>query len=435
MKKNENKVKTEENHIKDSSYYIELENQYGAHIYDPIPVVIDRGQGVYVWDVENNRYMDCLSGYSSLNVGHCHPRLVKVLQEQASKLTLTARAFYNSVAGSYEKFITEFFSYEKVLPMNTGAEAVETGLKLCRKWGYQKKKIPPSEAKVIFFESNFHGRTLAVISASSDLKSRKDFGPYLPGIEIIPYNNIAILEKALQAPEVAGIVIEPIQGEGGIVIPEDSYLKKAYKLCEKHNVLFIADEIQTGLGRTGKMLACDHIGIHPHILLLAKALSGGMLPISAVLADREIIDCLRPGEHGSTYGGNPLACRIAIETLLLLKEENLVENAERMGKIFRKKIGAYSYPWIKELRGRGLLNALEIVEGPIKAIDFCLELKKRGILAIPMHKNTVRFSPPLIITEEEMENLCQCIGNVMQTMHQKWEQVRNIETTHCNSFS
>lgn len=405
--------------MKNSSHYIELEHQYGAHIYDPIPVVLDRGQGVYVWDVEDNRYIDCLSGYSSLNVGHCHPRLLKVLQEQASKLTITARAFYNSVAGSYEKFITEYFSYERVLPMNTGAEAVETGLKLCRKWGYQKKNIPANQAKVLFFESNFHGRTLAVISASSNSKSRKDFGPYLPGLEIIPYNDITALEKAIQAPEVAGMVIEPIQGEAGVIIPDDSYLKKAYELCKKHNALFIADEIQTGLGRTGTMLACDRIGIRPHILLLAKALSGGMLPISAVLADSDIMDCLQPGEHGSTYGGNPLACRIAMETLSLLKEEKLVENSEKMGAIFREQIGSCSYPWIKELRGRGLLNALEIVDGPIKALDFCLELKKNGILAIPMPKNTIRFSPPLSITEEEMKELCERTRSVMQAMHEK----------------
>ena len=408
--------------MKETSDYIDLESQYGAHIYAPIPTVLERGEGIYVWDVEGNRYIDCLSGYSALNQGHCHPRLVKVMQEQSKKLTLTSRAFHSSALGPYEKFITDFFSYEKVVPMNTGVEAVETGLKLCRKWGYQKKKIPTDKAKVIFFNSNFHGRTLAAISASTDPTARKEFGPYLPGIELVPYNDLEALKKVIGEAEVAGIVIEPIQGEAGVYIPEDSYLKGAYELCKKNNVLFVADEIQTGLGRTGKMLACDHVGIRPDILLLGKALSGGMLPVSAVLGDRATMDCFKPGEHGSTYGGNPLACEIAKEALSILKEENLADRAEKMGKIFREELSKLSYPWIREVRGRGLLNAMEIMQdGPITAWNICLELKNNGVLAKPTHENIIRFSPPLIIKEEEVKEICKSIGNSLENIQKQYK--------------
>ena len=405
--------------MKNSKYYVELEAQYGAHIYEPIPVVLEKGEGIYVWDVEGNRYTDCLSGYSALNQGHCHPRLLKVMQEQIKKLTLVSRAFHSAALGPYEKFITDFFSYEKVLPMNTGVEAVETGLKLCRKWGYQKKNIPIHKAKILFFHSNFHGRTLAAISASTDPIARKDFGPYLPGIEVVPYDDLEALRKVIGEPEVAGIVIEPIQGEAGVHVPEDTYLKGAYELCQKYNVLFVADEIQTGLGRTGKMLACDHVGIRPDILLLGKALSGGMMPISAVLADSPIMDCFQPGEHGSTYGGNPLACEIAKKALSILKEENLPARAEEMGKLFRKELCSFSYPWVKEVRGRGLLNAMEITEdNSISAWDICLELKNNGVLAKPTHTNIIRFSPPLIITEKEIKDVCKNIGRALKTIQQ-----------------
>ncbi|HAE35470.1 MAG TPA: ornithine--oxo-acid transaminase, partial [Bacteroidetes bacterium] len=341
-----------------SARFIELEERYGAHNYHPLPVVLSRGEGALVWDVEGKRYFDFLSAYSAVNQGHCHPRLVEVMREQAGILTLTSRAFHNNLLGEYEQYITNIFGYDKVLPMNSGVEAVETAIKLCRKWGYQVKGIEPGKARIIVLEDNFHGRTTGVISFSTDPSSTTDFGPFMPGYEMVPYNDLPALEAALKDPDIAGLLIEPIQGEAGVVVPDDGYLSAAFELCRKHNILFMADEIQTGLCRTGKMLACDHENIHPDVLILGKALSGGMMPVSAVLADDPVMLCIQPGEHGSTFGGNPLACRIAMTALDILQEEQLAENADRMGQMLRNALQKMSGNVIRSVRGKGLLNAI-----------------------------------------------------------------------------
>ncbi len=401
--------------LNETQYFIELENRYGAHNYHPMPVVLAKGEGVFVWDVEGNRYYDFLSAYSAVNQGHCHPKIIQALIEQAQELTLTSRAFYNNVLGEYEKFITDLLGYDKVLPMNTGVEGGETAIKLARKWAYQVKHVPENKAKVIFVEGNFWGRTLAAISSSTDPSSYKGFGPYMPGFEIIPYNDLAALAKAVQDPNVAAFMVEPIQGEAGVVVPDEGYLSKAFQLCKENNVLFIADEVQTGLARTGKMMCCDHEGVKPDILILGKALSGGVLPISAVLCDDEIMLCIHPGEHGSTYGGNPLACKVALAALRVLVDENLADNAERLGHILRDELRAIQSPLIREVRGKGLLNAIEINcdEDSALAWNFCLKLKERGLLAKPTHGNKIRFAPPLTISEEQ---LYDCIDIIRQAI-------------------
>lgn len=397
---------------KKSEYYLELEHKYGAHNYHPLPVVLHRGEGIFVWDVEGRKYFDFLSAYSAVNQGHCHPRLIKVLAEQAQLLTLSSRAFHNDVLGEYEKYITGFFGYEKVLPMNTGVEGGETAVKLCRRWGYRVKGIPENKARVIFAEGNFWGRTMSAISTSTDPSSYRDFGPFMPGLDLVPYNNLEALEKAFQDKNVAGFMIEPIQGEAGVVVPDEGYLSGAKKLCEKYNVLFIADEIQTGLCRTGKMLACDHENVKPDILILGKALSGGMLPVSAVLSNNEIMLLIQPGEHGSTYGGNPLGCRVAMEALQILKDENLAENAERMGIIFRDRLKAIKSDKIKLVRGKGLMNAVEITPFNGKtAWDVCLAMKENGLLAKQTHTHIIRFAPPLNISEEQIHESADIIEN------------------------
>ena len=383
--------------------YILLEEKYGAHNYHPLPVVLSKGEGVYLWDVEGKKYYDFLSAYSAVNQGHCHPKIVEALCDQAKVLTLTSRAFYNDCLGPYEKFITDYFGYDKILPMNSGAEADETALKLCRRWAYDKKGIKENEAKIIVCEGNFHGRTITVISMSSDPDSYKGFGPYTPGFIKIPYNDLNALAKALQDPNVAGFLVEPIQGEAGVVVPDEGYLTKAYSMCKEKNVLFIADEVQTGLARTGKLLACDHENIKPDILILGKALSGGTIPISAVLADDEVMLVIKPGEHGSTFGGNPLACKVAVAALKVLKEEKLSENAERLGKIFRDEISKIKSDMIELVRGKGLLNAIVIKpKNGKEAWDVCLKMKENGLLAKPTHGHIIRFAPPLVITEEQV---------------------------------
>lgn len=403
-----------------SKQLIELEERYGAHNYHPLSVVLDKGQGVYVWDVEGNRYYDFLSAYSAVNQGHCHPRLINALIEQSQKLTLTSRAFYNSTLGRFEEYITKYFGYDRVLPMNTGVEAVETAMKLCRKWGYQVKGIPENKAKIIFAGGNFHGRTLSVISASTDPTARKDFGPYMTGLEIVPYNNIEALEEALiNDPYVAGFIVEPIQGEAGVVVPDDQYLPEAYRLCKASRVLFIADEIQTGIARTGKMLATDHYGIHPDMIILGKALSGGVLPVSAVLADDEIMLTLKPGEHGSTYGGNPLACAVAMEALRVVKDENLAQNADYLGQIFRREMQklAEETNIVTQVRGKGLLNAILIdtTEDSDLAWDICLKLKDNGLLAKPTHGNKIRLAPPLVMTESQLWDCIEIISDTIRS--------------------
>lgn len=383
--------------------FMDRESRFGAHNYHPIPIVLERGEGIYVWDVEGKKYFDFLSAYSAVNQGHCHPKIVKALTDQAQKLALTSRAFYNNVLGEWEEYMTKLFGYDKMLPMNSGAEADETALKLIRKWAYKVKGVPKSEAKIIVCNGNFHGRTITIISMSSDPDSYNDFGPYTPGFINIPYNDINALEKALEDPNVAGFLVEPIQAEAGVYVPEDGYLLKAFELCKKHHVLFVADEVQTGLARTGKMLACDHEGVRPDILVLGKAISGGMLPVSCVLADDEIMLTIKPGEHGSTYGGNPVAAKVAIAALEVIREENLAENAEKMGKIFRKKIKSIDSELIEIVRGKGLLNAVVIksVNG-ISAWDVCIALKNNGLLAKPTHDHIIRFTPPLTINEEQI---------------------------------
>jgi ornithine--oxo-acid transaminase len=394
--------------------YLDLEEQYGAHNYHPLPVVLDRGEGVFLYDVDGKRYYDFLSGYSAVNQGHCHPAIIKALIEQAQKLTLTSRAFHNDLLGEYAAFITAYFGYDKVLPMNTGVEAVETALKLCRRWGYMVKGIPENKAKIIVCANNFHGRTLNVISFSTDASSRTDFGPFMPGYEVIPYNDLLALEKALQDKNVAGFLVEPIQGEAGVVVPDEGYLQKARQYCEDAQVLFMADEIQTGLARTGKMLCCDHENVRPDILILGKALSGGTLPVAAVLANDEIMLTIKPGEHGSTYGGNPLACKVAIAALTVLKEEKLAENAEAMGILLRDELANLSSPFIKTIRGRGLLNAIVIQHNnPEAAWDLCLELKDNGLLAKPTHGDKIRFAPPLIITPTQVK---ECVGIIANSL-------------------
>jgi ornithine--oxo-acid transaminase len=390
--------------------YIEREEKYGAHNYHPLPVVLDRGEGPFVWDVEGKRYYDFLSAYSAVNQGHCHPKIIGALTEQAGKLTLTSRAFFNSVLGEYEEFITKYFGYDKVLPMNSGAEGDETALKLCRKWAYLVKGIKEDRAKIIVCEGNFHGRTITIVSMSTDPDARKDYGPFTPGFITIPYNDIPALEKELADPDVAGFLVEPIQGEAGVFVPDEGYIKKAYDLCKKHNVLFIADEVQTGIARTGKLLACEHEGVRPDILILGKALSGGVLPVSAVLADDDIMMTIKPGEHGSTFGGNPLACKVAIAALEVIRDEKLAEKAERLGKIFRDEMKVFKSDMIELVRGKGLLNAIVIrPKNGKEAWDVCLAMKELGVLAKPTHGHIIRFAPPLVITEEQLRDAISLI--------------------------
>ena len=400
--------------VSQTDYYIDLENQYGAHNYHPLPVVLQKGEGIYVWDVEGKKYYDFLSAYSAVNQGHCHPRIIKSLIDQAQQLTLTSRAFHSNVLGEFAQYITQYFKYDKVLPMNTGVEAVETALKLCRHWGYAVKKIPDNNAKIIVCANNFHGRTLGIISFSTDPLAKKDFGPYLPGFEIIPYNDLPALSLALQDENVAGFLVEPIQGEAGVVVPDGGYLSKAKQYCADANVLFIGDEIQTGLCRTGRMLCCDHENVRPDILILGKALGGGTLPVSAVLADDEIMLTIKPGEHGSTYGGNPLACKVAITALEVLKEENLADNAEEVGKYFRNGLMQINSAHVKEVRGKGLLNAI-VINHPDEdaAWKLCMELKENGLLAKPTHGDKIRFAPPLIISKEE---IVECINIIAKSL-------------------
>jgi len=403
-----------------SQQAMEWEDRYGAHNYHPLPVVLSKGQGVHLWSPEGKQYYDFLSAYSAVNQGHCHPYILQALKDQAEKLTLTSRAFYNDALGPYEKYITELLGYDKVLPMNTGVEGGETALKLCRKWAYTVKGVPENQAKILFVEGNFWGRTMAAISTSDDPSSYKGFGPYMPGFETIPYNDLDALAKALEDPNVAGFMVEPIQGEAGVVVPDEGYLTKAAAMCKEKNVLFIADEVQTGLARTGRMLACDHEGVRPDILILGKALSGGVLPVSAVLADDEIMLSIKPGEHGSTYGGNPLACAVAKAALEVLVEEELSENAQKLGEIFRtrmRELQAKRPDLITLVRGKGLLNAVVIndTEDSSTAWNICLQLADKGLLAKPTHGNIIRFAPPLIMTEEELESCCEIISDVLLT--------------------
>ena len=400
------------------SYYIGIESQHGAHNYNPLPVVLARGKGVYVWDVEGNRYYDFLSAYSAVNQGHCHPKIIEALVKQASFLTLTSRAFYNNILGQYEKYVTDLFGYDKILPMNTGVEGGETALKLCRKWAYKVKGIKENKAKILFAENNFWGRTLAAVSSSTDPSAFKDYGPYLNGFEIINYNDLNALENALKDSNVAGFMVEPIQGEAGVVVPDKGYLKKAYDLCKSKNVLFIADEVQTGISRTGKLYCCQHEGVKPDILILGKALSGGVFPVSAVLADNEIMMTIKPGEHGSTFGGNPLGCNVAMAALKVAVDENLDENAEILGVIFRKELSEYAKQskLLKTVRGKGLLNAIIINDSPESdtAWNICLKLRDNGLLAKPTHGNIIRFAPPLVITEEQLIDCVSIITNTLK---------------------
>ena len=397
--------------------FIDLEEKYGAHNYHPLPVVLNRGEGVFVWDVDGKRYYDFLSGYSAVNQGHCHPRIIETLTEQAQKLTLTSRAFYNSLLGEYERYISSYFRYDKVLPMNTGVEAGETAIKLARRWGYTVKGIEANQAKIIFAAGNFWGRTLAAISSSTDPSCYENFGPYMPGFELIAYNDLGALETALQDKNVAGFMFEPIQGEAGVVVPDEGYLTGVRNLCSQYKVLMIADEIQTGLARTGKMLACDHENVRPDILILGKALSGGVLPVSAVLADNEIMMTIQPGEHGSTYGGNPLACAVAMVALQVIKDENMMENAAEMGALLRSEIQALKSPFIELVRGKGLLNAIVIKHpNPEAAWDLCLTLKENGLLAKPTHGDKIRFAPPLIINRNQILDAVAIIGKSLATL-------------------
>lgn len=396
---------------------IHLEDKYGAHNYHPIPVVLTKGEGVYVWDVDGKRYYDFLSAYSAVNQGHCHPKIIAAMTEQASKLTLTSRAFYNDVLGKYEKFMTELLGYDKLLPMNTGVEGGETAIKLARRWGYEVKGIEKNKAKVIFAEGNFWGRTLAAVSSSNDPSSYNGYGPYMPGFELIPYNDLVALEKAISDPNVAAFMVEPIQGEAGVVVPHDGYLKGVSELCKKYNVLFIADEVQTGIARTGKMLACDHEGVKPDILVLGKALSGGTMPVSAVLASNEIMLTIKPGEHGSTYGGNPLACAVAIAAMQVVIDEKLSENAEHLGEILRTGLKEIKSDRVTAVRGKGLLNAIVIKEKDgVDAWQVCLKLKERGLLAKPTHGDIIRFAPPLVINEEQLKECIQIIKETIESL-------------------
>ena len=390
--------------------YIERESRYGAHNYHPLPVVLQRGKGIFVWDTDGKKYFDFLSAYSAVNQGHCHHKIVGAVCEQAGKLALTSRAFHNDVLGQWEEYVTRFFGYDKVLPMNTGAEADETALKLCRKWAYLKKGIKDGMAKIIVCDGNFHGRTITIVSMSADPEAYRDYGPYTPGFVKIPYNDIPALERALEDPDVAGFLVEPIQGEAGVYVPDEGYLRRACDLCHAHNVLFMADEVQTGIGRTGRMLACDHEGVRPDILILGKALGGGVVPISAVLADDEIMLTIKPGEHGSTFGGNPVACRASMAALEVVREERLTENAEAMGRIFRDRMRSIGSDMIAEVRGKGLLNAVVIrPKNGREAWDVCLRMRDNGLLSKPTHDHIIRFAPPLIISEEELLDACGII--------------------------
>lgn len=397
---------------------IDLEYKFGAHNYHPLPVVLKEGKGVFVWDVEGKKYYDFLSAYSAVNQGHCHPSIIKALVDQSKKLTLTSRAFHNNILGKYEKYITSLFGYDKVLPMNTGVEGGETAVKLARKWAYEVKKVPINQAKIVFVEGNFWGRTLAAISSSTDPSSTKGFGPFMPGYEIIPYNNIPALENALKDPNVAAFMVEPIQGEAGVVVPDEDYLLKAYDLCTKSNVLFIADEVQTGIGRTGKMLCCDHYNFKPDILILGKALSGGVFPVSAILSSDEVMLTIKPGEHGSTFGGNPLACEVAIAALEVIQNENMIDNADRLGKIFRNEINNFikSSSIARLVRGKGLLNAIVIndKESGDTAWRICMSMALKGLLAKPTHGNIIRFAPPLIINEEQLKDCIKIITSTLK---------------------
>ena len=394
--------------------YMDREAQYGAHNYHPLPVVLEKGEGIYVWDVNGKRYFDFLSAYSAVNQGHCHPKIVEAMTEQAKKLALTSRAFYNNVLGEWEEYITKYFGYDKVLPMNSGAEADETALKLCRRWGYDVKGIPTDQAKIIVCDNNFHGRTITIVTLSNDPSSYAGFGPFTPGFVRIPYDDIPALEEALKDPNVAGFLLEPIQGEAGVYVPHEGYLKKAYDLCKAHNVLFMADEVQTGIARTGRMLACDHEGVRPDVLILGKAMSGGLMPVSCVLADDEIMLTIKPGEHGSTYGGNPIAAKVSMAALQVIKDEKLEENAERLGKIFRERMKAIKSDMVELVRGKGLLNAVVITPKNGKtAWDVCLKLRDNGLLAKPTHEHIIRFAPPLVINEEQ---LIEAIGIIEKTL-------------------
>ena len=400
-----------------TQHYLQLEEQFGAHNYHPIPVVLEKGEGVFLWDVEGKRYYDFLSGYSAVNQGHCHPAIIQTLITQAQRLTLTSRAFHNNLLGEYAEFITKYFGYDKVLPMNTGVEGGETAIKLARRWGYVKKGIPDNQARIIFAEGNFWGRTMAAISSSTDPSSYKGFGPYMPGFGLVPYNDLTALEEALSHPDVAAFMVEPIQGEAGVVIPDNGYLRGVRDLCDRYNVLFIADEIQTGLARTGKMLACDHEEVRPDILILGKALSGGTLPVSAILADDEIMMNIKPGEHGSTYGGNPLACAVAMTALQVLKDENMAANAEAMGQLLRDELARLNSPLIKTIRGKGLLNAIVIDHPDADAAwELCLHLKDLGLLAKPTHGDKIRFAPPLLINAAQIKECASIIGQALALM-------------------
>ena len=397
-----------------SQELIALEDKYGAHNYHPLPVVLSRGEGVYVWDIDGKKYFDFLSAYSAVNQGHCHPKIVHALQEQSKNLTLTSRAFHNDVLGQYEKYVTSLFGYDKVLPMNTGVEGGETANKLARKWGYQKKGIEENKAKIIFAKGNFWGRTLAAISSSDDPTSYKGFGPYMPGYDLIPYNNLDALKEELKDPNVCAFMVEPIQGEAGVVVPDEGYLAGVRSLCDKYNVLFIADEVQTGIARTGKMLATDYENARPDILILGKALSGGVFPVSAVLADDDVMLCIQPGEHGSTFGGNPLACKVAQAALEVVLDEKLAENAFRLGEIFRREMRAIDSDMVTLVRGKGLLNAIVIKpKNGKEAWDVCLRLRDNGLLAKPTHGDIIRFAPPLVITEAQ---LMECIEIIKKTI-------------------
>lgn len=401
-----------------TKYYLELEEKFGAHNYHPLPVVLNKGQGIFVWDVDNKRYYDFLSGYSAVNQGHCHPAIIAALIQQAGQLTLTSRAFHSELLSEFTRFITQFFGYDKVLPMNTGVEAVETAIKLCRRWGYDVKGIPANKAKIIVCSHNFHGRTSTVISFSTDPSSYERFGPFMPGFEVIPYNDLPALAQALQDKNVAGFLVEPIQGEAGVVVPDEGFLATAKQYCEDANVLFLADEIQTGLGRTGKMLAVDHENVRPDILIIGKAMSGGTLPASAVLADDSIMLNIKPGEHGSTYGGNPLACKVSMAALSVLKEESMVENAAAMGQLFRQELKALHSPHIKTIRGKGLLNAIVIEHSnPQAAWELCLAMKDNGLLAKPTHGDKIRLSPPLVINREQIHEAVNIIGQSLDILN------------------
>ncbi len=391
-----------------------LEDKYGAHNYHPLPVVLSKGEGVHVWDVEGKRYFDFLSAYSAINQGHCHPKIVNTLIEQTKKLTLTSRAFYNDALGVYEKFVTSYFGYDKVLPMNTGAEGVETAMKICRKWAYEKKGVPENEAKIIVCGENFHGRTITIISMSTDPDAKGGFGPYTPGFITIPYNDLGALEKALEDETVAGFMVEPIQGEAGVNVPDEGFISKACKMCKEKNVLFIADEVQTGIGRTGKILACDHENVRPDMVILGKALSAGVYPISAVLADDDIMLVIKPGQHGSTFGGNPVAARVAISALEVIKEEKLAENAMELGEVFRSEMKKIDSPMIEKVRGKGLLNAVVIKPTNGKtAWDVCVKMAENGVLAKPTHDHIIRFAPPLVINKDQ---LMEAVGLIKKSI-------------------